>query len=216
MNLSHSPEWLYLVRDFQTLYQMGSAGGSKKIRSHMKLVRQALGRIIEADPSVAGDQPADLPVCRHLDRALSNAATEKTASLARSLASVRPSLTWRYGYERVPRGLKTKYGYAEVLGPTGPVVSDELILGFVLFAPKTTYPAHSHTGITESYICVSGYSSENDVGVYAPGSLIFNPPGQMHRITTADREPCLLAYSWIGDSDALTHQKMTFSRAKAG
>jgi len=57
--------------------------------------------------------------------------------------------------------------------------------------------------------------SQNDAGVYAPGSLIFNPPGHMHRITTADREPCLLAYCWVGTAEDLRHQEMAFSRAKA-
>lgn len=37
------------------------------------------------------------------------------------------------------------------------------------------YPQHSHTDIEESYISVAGAWSENDVAVYAPGSLIFNP-----------------------------------------
>jgi dimethylpropiothetin dethiomethylase len=55
--------------------------------------------------------------------------------------------------------------------------------------------------------------SENDQGVYAPGSLIFNQPGQLHRITVADHEPSLLAYAWIGATDKLANQKMVFSRA---
>ena len=55
--------------------------------------------------------------------------------------------------------------------------------------------------------------SENDTGVYAPGSVIFNPPGHTHRITTADREPCLLAYAWVGDEASLLRQKMVFSRS---
>jgi len=54
--------------------------------------------------------------------------------------------------------------------------------------------------------------SENDEGVYAPGSMIFNPPGRSHRITVDAREPCLLAYAWIGPPEALARQKMVFSR----
>ncbi len=84
----------------------------------------------------------------------------------------------------------------------------------MLFAPGTTYPTHSHHGITESYVCLSGAISENHVGVYAPGSLILNPPEHPHRITTSDREPSLLAYAWVGSSDDLIYQKMSFSRQK--
>ncbi|MGI9508671.1 MAG: dimethylsulfonioproprionate lyase family protein, partial [Geminicoccaceae bacterium] len=105
-----------------------------------------------------------------------------------------------------------KYAYAELCGPSGPVVSEDVILGLVLFAPACTYPAHAHDGITESYICLSGAVSENHQGVYAPGSLIFNPPNQHHRITVSDREPALMAYAWIGPPEKLLNQKMVFSR----
>jgi dimethylpropiothetin dethiomethylase len=125
---------------------------------------------------------------------------------------VRDQLAWQHGYERVPRGLERKYAYAELCGPTGPVVTDEVILGLVLFAPACTYPAHAHDGITESYICLSGAVSENHQGVYSPGSLIFNPPGQLHRITTADHNPALLCYAWVGPREKLANQKMVFTR----
>ena len=64
----------------------------------------------------------------------------------------------------------------------------------MLFAPQCTYPAHKHEGITESYICLSGAASENDSGVYTPGSMILNLPGHKHRITTSDHEPALLSH----------------------
>ncbi|MEM8795080.1 MAG: dimethylsulfonioproprionate lyase family protein [Pseudomonadota bacterium] len=212
MKLSTEPAWQYLLRDYHDLYHSGSAGGSSKIRSHMAEVRRAIGKVFEDDPPVEETDGELLPVCVHLDRALSNAVGHRTARIARSVADLRDHFVWQYGYEKVPRGLKLKYGYTEVVGPNGPVISDRIILGLVLFAPKTTYPAHSHKGITESYYCVSGHSSENDIGVYAPGSMILNPPGHNHRITTADREPCLMSYAWTGSATALTNQKMTFSR----
>jgi dimethylpropiothetin dethiomethylase len=100
------------------------------------------------------------------------------------------------------------------MGPAGPVLSEELVLGLVLFAPGTTYPTHRHQGITESYFCLSGAISENDVGVYAPGSLILNPPEHPHRITTSAQEPSLLAYAWVGSPESLANQKMAFSRIR--
>ena len=99
-----------------------------------------------------------------------------------------------------------------MVGPTGPVVTDQIILGLVLFAPACTYPAHSHDGISESYICLSGSVSENDQGVYAPGSLIFNPPEHLHRITVADTQPALLLYAWHGTPEKLRNQRMVFTR----
>ena len=97
----------------------------------------------------------------------------------------------------------------------GPVETREVILGLVLFAPGCTYPAHAHSGITESYVCLSGAVSENHQGVYAPGSMIFNPPEHLHRITVSDREPALLAYAWIGRPEDLAGQKMVFTRRAA-
>ena len=90
----------------------------------------------------------------------------------------------------------------------------ELILGLVLFAPRCTYPAHSHDSISESYLCLSGAVSEGDTGVYAPGSLLFTPPNRPHRITTGDFEPTLLSYAWTGTPEKLQSQKMSFTRKR--
>ena len=103
---------------------------------------------------------------------------------------------------------------AGLAGPKGPVRTTELILGIVLFAPGCTYPAHAHSGITESYICLSGAVSENHQGVYAPGSMIFNPPEHLHRITVGKHEPALLAYAWMGSAAHLEEQVMVFNRKR--
>jgi dimethylpropiothetin dethiomethylase len=134
--------------------------------------------------------------------------------MARALREVKDELHWEYGYERVPKALARKYAYCEILGPQGPIQCDRLILGFVLFAPNTTYPQHSHEDIEESYVSVSGAWSENNKAVYAPGSLIFNQPGDEHRITTGDRDPCLLAYAWIGPDARLANPQMKLTSTR--
>ena len=209
--LDDQPDWIYLLREFKELYR-GNAGGSTKIRAHQRAVREAINRLMGANPAIEWQEPEDKPVTAHLKRALDNGRRETTESVCRAVESVLPHLSWLYGYDKVPRGLSKKYAYAEIAGPNGPVIAEGIILGLVLFAPKCTYPAHSHDGLTESYYTLSGAVSENDDGVWAPGSLIFNPPGRMHRITVSDREPALLAYAWHGPKDKLAHQKMTFSR----
>lgn len=209
--LAEFPDWRYLLRELDHLYRRQSAGGSRAIRSHQRDVRTRLNKAVESNPPVVETAPALLPVCAHLSRAIDNGRAERTAPVVRAITNIRQLLQWQYGYEKMPRGLKQKYAYAEILGPDGPVQCESLILGLVLFAPRCTYPAHSHSGITESYVCLSGSSSENDAGVYAPGSLIFNPPGQEHRITTGDHEPCLLSYAWVGSKDALRNP-MAFSK----
>lgn len=210
--LSDHPDWAYLLREINELYR-GTAAGSVKIRSHQRAVRERINKLLAADPPFSDRLPETKPVTAHLKRALDNGRRETTESVVRAVESVVPGLSWLYGYEKVPRGLSRKYAYAEIAGPQGPVLSDGLILGLVLFAPKCTYPAHSHEGLSESYYVLSGSVSENDDGVWAPGSVIFNPPGRMHRITVGDREPSLLTYAWHGPTEMLAHQKMVFRRA---
>jgi dimethylpropiothetin dethiomethylase len=212
-HLNDCPDWLYLLRDYYELYRRLSAGGSSKIRSHQKTVRDQISRVMKANPPVHQRKGVSKPVTAHLKRALDNGRLERHSPFIRALESVQDQLVWQYGYEKVPRGLEHRYAYAELVGPTGPVMTDAVILGLVLFAPSCTYPAHAHDGISESYICLSGAVSENDQGVYAPGSLIFNPPGQLHRITVADQNPALLCYAWTGDREKLANQKMVFTRA---
>ena len=210
--LQDAPAWLYLLREFELLYRPGFAGGSKIIRAHRKRVRDQLAAIIDANPPVLSREPDTKPVVAHLPRAFDLGSRAALSSLARATERIAPLLTWEYGYERVPRTLVRKYAYCEVLGPQGPILSETLILGFVLFAPKTTYPQHHHKDIEESYISVAGNWSENDMAVYAPGSLILNRSGEQHHITTGERDPCLLAYAWMGPAARLKQPGMTFSK----
>jgi dimethylpropiothetin dethiomethylase len=213
-SLSECIDWHYVLREFWTVYRFSSAGGSKPIRAHQRQVRELISAGMASNPEVTLAQPETLPVCTWLGRAIDQGLLERSAPLVRALRRVVDVLVWRYGYERVPPGLKRKYAYAELMGPSGPVMSEQLILGLVLFGPRCTYPAHSHDGITESYICLSGVVSENDAGVYAPGSLLLTPPNKSHRITTGDHEPTLLAYAWTGPSEKLVTQKMVFTRPR--
>jgi len=212
LRLSDIPNWLYLLREYYEMYRRSSAGGSDRIRSHQRSVRETISKAIDANPPISLPEPITKPVCAHLKRALDQGRLQRTATMIRAVEGVSDKLAWLYGYERMPRGLSGKFAYTEIMGPSGPVVFDSLILGLVLFAPKCVYPAHSHDGLTESYYCLSGAVSENHDGVYAPGSLIFNPPGRNHRITVDAREPCLLAYAWKGPAKILATQKLSFSR----
>ena len=214
--LAGAPDWMYLLREIYELYRRSGAGGSAKIRSHQRAVRGAVGKLLEADPAMIWTEPEDKPVTVHLRRALDNGRGQPTASLCRSIESIVPGLSWLYGYEKVPKGLVAKYAFAEIAGQRGPIESAAVTLGLVLFAPKCTYPAHAHDGLTESYYVLSGTVSENDEGVWAPGSLILNPPGRMHRITVSDREPALLLYAWHGPEEKLAGQKMAFTRPARG
>lgn len=212
--LRSAPDWRYLLAEFFDLYRAIPAGGSDQIRSHQRQAREAINRVLKANAPVALQPPAQKPVTAHLRRALDQGCRGPMESINRALAAVGPALSWQYGYEKLPAALAESYAYAEIAGPQGPVVTTEIILGVVLFAPGCTYPAHAHQGITESYVCLSGAVSENHQGVYVPGSMIYNPPDHLHRITVGDREPALLAYVWLGQAADLAGQRMVFSRAR--
>ncbi len=215
LRLTDTPNWMYLLREFEHLYRHGgSAGGSTAIRSHRKRVRDRLSAVMVKNPEIIERAPEEKPVTAHFNRALDLGERASMQGMARALREVRGNLTWEYGYERVPRALARKYAYCEILGPSGPVQSGTLVLGFVLFAPNTTYPQHSHPEIEESYISIAGAWSENNAAVYAPGSLILNRPEQEHRITTGEREPCLLAYAWIGTAARLANPQMKLTGSR--
>lgn len=213
--LNDAPDWHYLLREFYEFYREASAGGSEPIRAHQRSVRTAVRQVLRDNPPFADLEPVQRTVTAHLRRALDNGRAERHASLIRAIAAVGSALSWQIGYEKPPKGLERKFAYAEFAGPSGPVLTNRVILGVVLFAPGCTYPAHAHSGITESYVCLSGAVSENHKGVFGPGSLIFNPPGQMHRITVSTWEPALLAYAWSGRPEDLAAYKLVFSRPGA-
>ena len=214
--LNDVPSWVYLLREFEALYRYGSAGGSAAIRSHRKKVRDRLSAVFASNPELAMRGPLSKPVTAHLSRALDLGEKAAMQGMARSLREVRDELTWEYGYERISRSLSQKYAYCEILGPRGPVMCKTLTLGFVLFAPNTTYPQHSHKEIEESYISISGAWSENNDAVYAPGSLILNRDSHEHRITTGERDPCLLAYAWTGPAERLDAPNMKLTATRKG
>jgi dimethylpropiothetin dethiomethylase len=212
--LRDMPNWRYLLQEYDELYRYLPAGGSDRIRTHQRKVREAISRLLKQNAGVQLQPRAEKPVTAHLRRALDEGRQGTLAPVVRALDALGSQLSWQYGYEKVPPGLARSYAYAELAGASGPVISDEIILGVVLFAPGCTYPAHAHKGITESYVCLSGAVSENHQGVYVPGSMIFNPPDHLHRITVGDREPALLAYAWMGEKADLHQQKMVFTRAR--
>lgn len=208
--LKDHPDMAYYLRDLRFTYLERSAGGSKAIRSHMKKARDALGKAIGGDPEILPENPERMPVCRHFSRAVDRGVPGPGENMLRALQRFEPRLRWGYGYERLPERLKNTYAFAEIMGPHGPVSAEGVTAGVVLLAPNSTYPSHSHHDITESYFVLSGALSQNDAGVYVPGSLIYNPPGHSHRLTTDRLEPCLLSYVWIGPPEALANQKMRF------
>ena len=162
----NEPDWHYVLQEFYNAYRYGSAGGSSEIRYHQRAVQKRSSRCIVTNLEISDLTPTIKPVCAHLARARDNGEKERTQPFTCAFAKVTNRLVWWYGYNKVPRSIEKKYAYAELLDPRAPVVCEDLLLGLMLFAPKCSYPAHSHEEIAESYLCLIGMVSENHDGVY--------------------------------------------------
>lgn len=206
-----TPEWLALLAAFDAAYGQAADAGSAPIADHTARLRQALARVQAGPPRLSPRPAADKPVTRWLPAALAAATRGPFADMAMALLAVADRLTWEYGYASLPEALARDYAYCEILGPQGPILADDLILGLVLFAPGTHYPPHHHKGIEESYLALSGRWSQNHAASHAPGSLVLNPPATEHEITTGSAGPCLLAYGWMGDPRRLAAPGMVLS-----
>lgn len=86
--LQDRPDWLYLLRDYYELYRRLSAGGSTKIRSHQKTVRDSISRVIKANAEVHEHAPLAKPVTAHWRRALDNGRMERHAPFILSLIHI--------------------------------------------------------------------------------------------------------------------------------
>ncbi len=68
--LTDHPDWNYLLREIYEAYRFLPSGGSDKIRSHQRAVREAISRVIKANSELMFNAPAQKPVTAHLKRAL--------------------------------------------------------------------------------------------------------------------------------------------------
>lgn len=113
------PDWGYLLREFYELYRYLPAGGSLKIRSHQRQVREAVNRVIRADARVAPQPRAEKPVTAHLRRAIDQGLGDRMAGLVRTIDAVAGDFSWQYGYEKVPKAWLRSMPMPKLQGLTG-------------------------------------------------------------------------------------------------
>ena len=112
------------------------------------------------------------------------------------LKKLKDKLFWRYGYQNPSQEMIEKYAYTEIIGPEGPIYSEELIIGFVLLAPDFYYPKHRHSQIEESYLFLTPKTFYNQA-ILAEGSFVLNKAGKVHELKSESEKSTLLLYSWI-------------------
>ena len=144
----------------------------------------------------------DQPVCRYLAAALDLAEAGPAAAIAAAARPFAASLGWRHWYrvdDRLP-DFSQSYAHAEIVGPLGPVVSQDLRCGLILMAPHTLYPSHAHSAV-ELYLVLGG-SAEWQRGAEPwvcrpPGAFILHPTRIGHAMRSG-AEPLLALYAWHG------------------
>jgi hypothetical protein len=146
-------------------------------------------------------QATDHPLIRYLPAVL-DLAELVAPGVAKALRPLGRSLPWRYGY--APRndapGLDGSMGWAEIVGPAAPLVSDEVCFGLTLIGPNAYYLPHRHPAI-ELYRIVVGHphwTVDRTTAVRAPGEAILHASDVVHAMRT-ENEPLLAIYSWTGD-----------------
>jgi hypothetical protein len=109
-------------------------------------------------------------------------------------------LDWRQTYSTadIDAEFLRNYGWAELLGPAGPVQSLRLLGGFLILGPHTSYPLHAHEA-EEIYVPLHGtadWLQGDDVWRQRPpGTVVHHRSGEPHAMRTVDR-PLLACYLW--------------------
>ena len=201
--------WSRVISQYLGLYQSFFSATSSAGKGHQQEVIAKLKEQQDDFELTFVKEPEEKPVCEYLSQVIRSETNKFTNPLLNSIKKVRDSLTWEYGYIDLPSDLKQKYAYTELLGPDGPILGQELILGLVLLAPGCLYPEHSHEQIAESYVVLSGTVTVNNNQDFSTGDSIYNSPGEKHELATAN-VPCLLAYTWTGDKEILANNAMEF------
>lgn len=199
--------WYRLLAGFYSGYENISSGGNNTIKQHKAKILQRLQNYTHhVDLELV--KPEQKPVCKYLTEAIKNGMETWYLPILPAIGHMKKNLKWQYGYNHLPGNLREKYAYTEIIGPRGPFISKDLILGLVLMAPSAEYPKHRHAGIEESYLCLSGQVAFNDTGVFSTNTIIYVPPGLPYQLTTDNTEPALLAYAWIADPETLVNATM--------
>lgn len=128
----------------------------------------------------------------------------KTCCIVKQFQALSDDLCWgqTYSAEDFGETFLNKYGWAELIGLRGPIVSEEIACGFLLLGPDVLYPKHSHEA-EEVYIPLSSdqdvfWTQGDDAWVSkAVGKPIYHKSGMIHGMKTSI-SPLLALYVWYG------------------
>ena len=181
--------------------------GSEQVRAHLKQVNTGFKKVIH-HPALQYREPEEKPVVRHLKQVLKMGRYFNESPIYHTIGLMEHQLTWEYGYGHIADNLADNYAFVEVIGPRGPILCEQLIVGMILLGPACHYPPHRHPNIEESYVCMGGYVNINDLTILTTNSFVMIPQNQQHWLSTDKEMPSLLVYAWTGEPNVLAHYKM--------
>lgn len=139
-----------------------------------------------------------LPVVQWITEALDQSAPA-TTQLVDRLHDLAGELDWRQTYGEGDMGahFMSRYGWTLLVGPGGPIKSDEILAGILVLGPGIEYPVHHHEP-EEAYCILAGRGSwkigDTDWHKKAAGATVYNPAHQPHGMRTDLGAPMVLAF----------------------
>ena len=118
------------------------------------------------------------------------------------LAGTAGKLAWRQSYAAADFGpaFLDRYGWSELVGPSGPLASDDMTCGFLVLGPDVHYPSHAHEA-EELYLPLAGTAlwqrGETAPTPVPPGTPIHHASWLPHAMWTR-AEPLVALYCWRG------------------
>jgi quercetin dioxygenase-like cupin family protein len=135
----------------------------------------------------------------HMPAVLASSWPVPFTGIAPALSACWQLLNWHYHYPDRP-DLAANIGFAELIGPAGPLGSDKIRVGFTFMAPGIFYPLHDHPAV-ELYLVLSGHARWTRGTLTTgqdPGAAVLHASMEPHAMETAT-EPLLALYVWTGE-----------------
>lgn len=149
------------------------------------------------DPPIEAKSHTSIPGIGHLKALMpTKKASGEAAALSNAVIRASGEIDWLLTYteDQVGHDFLERFGWFELLGPTGHFLADDVVVFIGFWGPNLRYPWHKHESI-EIYSVVDGEAILEREGAvsrtYAPGETSYHRSWQPHALRT-EEEPVLI------------------------
>lgn len=159
---------------------------------------------LENSAESASPQPVQLPVCEYLAPALERAREQggPVEALADALFGIASHLVWarRASEQNDDPTFLARHANAEVVGPNGLEIRNDIWIGISLLAPQTQYPDHRHPPEEIYSVLSPGEWRQEDGPWHSPGigGVVHNPPYIIHGMRSKSLPLLAVWCLWTG------------------